>query len=108
MKYLALDKDINDNEFIYLFQSENKISKNYWHTKVDIISPKKYLGIKSQRSSSESSFSKLLMRKKRRRKKKIINIEDISDEINENDLSLISKLKRNLKKTEGDCELLLY
>ena len=98
----------NNNEFIYLFHTNHKIPKNYWHTKVDIISPKKLLGNKSQRSSSEDSFEKLIMPKKRGRKKRIISIEDESDELNDIELSLISELKKNLKKTEGDCELLLY
>ena len=99
---------LNNNELIYLFRANRKIPKNYWHTKVDIVSPKKLLGNKSQRSISEDSFEKLIMPKKRGRKKRIISIEDESNDINDIELNLISELKKNLKKTESDCELLLY
>ena len=118
-KYLELKQrminNIDNKEFTYLFQSNHKISKNYWHAKIDIISPKKYLGIKSQRSSSDSSsLSKTITHKKykkKQKKKKIINLEKELDEIyklNNLELNLISQLKKNLKKADTDCELLLF
>lgn len=107
-KYQERNREIiskdNSNEFKYLFQSNHKISKNYWHAKIDIISPKKYHLNKSQRSGSEDSYPKIRIGKKRgRKKKKVNNMEEDLDDI---EISLISELKKNLKKTDGDVELL--
>ena len=97
------NKLIQNNEFRYIFQSNHRISKNYWHAKIDIISPKKYLGNKSQRSVTEESLPKLKIGKKRGRKKKNHNTDN---DIDEDEISFISELKKNLKKTDGDVELL--
>ena len=71
---------INNNEFRYTFQSNHKIAKNYWHVKIDIISPRKYLGNKSQKSGSEETIPKLKIGKKRgRKKRKPIRDEDLDD-----------------------------
>ena len=94
---------INNNEFRYIFQSNHKIAKNYFHVKIDIISPRKYNGNKSQKSGSEDSIPKLKIGRKRgRRRRKHVREEEIDDF----EISSISKLKKNLKKTDGDMELL--
>ena len=90
-----------ENGFRYLFNSNHKISKNYWHAKIDIISPtKKYIGNNSKRSGSEDNFQKLKIGKKRGRKKRR------SDELDDFEISLFSSLKNDLKKTDDDCEFL--
>ena len=90
-----------ENGFRYLFNSNHKISKNYWHTKIDIISPvKKYIGNNSKKSGSEDNFQKLKIGKKRGRKKRR------SDDLDDFEISLFSSLKNDLKKTDDDCEFL--
>ena len=94
----------NENGFKYLFNYNHKIIKNYWHAKIDIISPfKKNIGDGSKRSESEDSFPRVRIGRKRGRKKRK---KEMEDESYDEELSLFSALKNNLKKTDNDCEFL--
>ena len=94
----------NEDGFKYLFNYNHKIIKNYWHAKIDIISPiKKNIGEISKKSESEDSFPRMRIGRKRGRKKRRKNMED---ESYDDEMSLFSALKNNLKKTDNDCEFL--
>ena len=94
----------NEDGFKYLFNYNHKIIKNYWHAKIDIISPiKKNIGEVSKNSESDDSFPRMRIGRKRGRKKKRKNMED---ESYDDEMSLFSALKNNLKKTDNDCEFL--
>ena len=105
-----LNNNIDNNlpfniiEFRFDFNANNsKKKKKNFISKIEEISEKEYLGHKSQRTGSEVQMK---IPKKRGRKKKKINenkVESCDIEVS----GAISELKKNLKKTEEDCQFLL-
>ena len=83
----------NNNEFKYIFETSHRIAKNYWHVKVDIVNSRKYWDY----TDSDETYGKIRVGKRRgRRRRREHNAE----------INIISELRKNLEKTDGDMELL--